>query len=169
MRTRSADLARRSRPAAVTIRNRPPGKHPPCRLCALAQMMDWSRRVQQILPVMGATGCICRLVGCGGQIKLSLFYIVLTRSASCMRQVPHREGRDSPPATDSRDHRLALGRGSRSFSGRLRFGQGNGAAPAGPGLAGHNLEPCLGVVVSGRRRRWHGRCSRRPVLVSSGR
>jgi len=34
---------------------------------------------------MGATGCICRLVGCGGQIKLSLFYIVLTRSASCMR------------------------------------------------------------------------------------
>jgi hypothetical protein len=62
-------------------------------------------------------------------------YLVLTRSANCTRQVPHRERRNSPPAAaDSRVHPLARGRGSRSFPGGLRFGQGNAAATAGPGL-----------------------------------
>jgi hypothetical protein len=85
-------------------------------------------------PAMGATGCVCGPVGCGRQTGLGL-YLVLTRSVSCTRQVPYCGRRNSPPAArDSRDQRLALGRGSRSFPCRLRFGQGNGAAPAGPRL-----------------------------------
>jgi hypothetical protein len=39
-------------------------------------------------PVMGATGCICGLLGCGGQTRHWAFYLVLTRSANCTRQVP---------------------------------------------------------------------------------
>jgi len=89
-------------------------------------------------PVTGATGCICELVGCGGQIKLGLFHCA---DPECELHAP---GPPTAKVVTVHPIRTAgtlgwhLPWGSRSFPGRLRFGQGNGAAPAGPGPACHN-------------------------------
>jgi hypothetical protein len=79
------------------------------RLCALAQVMDWSRGVQQILRLW-ATGCICGLLVCGGRPGTA----PLPRAdPECELRAPgpYRERRNSPPAAaDSREHPLARGR-----------------------------------------------------------
>jgi hypothetical protein len=85
-------------------------------------------------PVMGATGCLCG----ASRMRRAYQALDLLPRADPERELhapgPHGERRNSPPAAaDSREHPLARDRGSRSFPGRLRFGQGNGAALAGRG------------------------------------